>query len=52
VNHVVHPTEPFRRPAAHRPASSTEATVTGGPAPAAAPVAPQYHPVRDSEETS
>ncbi len=50
MNHSVHPTEPLRRPAAHRPAPYTEATVTGGPAPATAPVAPQYHPVRDSEE--
>ncbi|WP_157878231.1 hypothetical protein [Streptomyces torulosus] len=52
MNQVLHPTEPFRRPAAHRPASYTEATVTGGPAPVAAPVAPQYHPVPDSEEKS
>lgn len=52
MNHVVHPTQPYRRPAAHRSASYPEATVTGGPAPAAAPVAPQHHPVPDSEEKS
>ncbi|MDC2948223.1 hypothetical protein [Streptomyces heilongjiangensis] len=55
MNHVVHPTgrDPLRRPAAaRRRAPYAGATVTGGPARAAAPATPQYHPVRDSEEKS